>query len=111
MSRRHGHTPVVITDAASSLEDQLRSRRRRYATLMAVHIVGFVLAGVLYYVAWWLGLVLVIATGALPWIAVVAANDSTPRKAGPDQLTRHCSTVHERSGIDAPWSGTEHDHR
>lgn len=81
----------MITDAAPSFDDELRSRQRRYAALMAVHIVGFALAGVLYYVAWWLGLVLMIATGALPWIAVVAANDSTPRAAPPGCLTRHGS--------------------
>jgi hypothetical protein len=89
MSRRQRrHNAVVITDAAPSFEDELRSRQRRYAALMAVHIVGFALAGVLYYVAWWLGLVLMIATGALPWIAVVTANDNTPRAVRPGHLLR-----------------------
>lgn len=60
---------------------------------MAVHIVGFALSGVLYYVAWWLGLVVMIATGALPWIAVVAANDSTPRAARPGHLSAHGSAA------------------
>lgn len=90
MNYRRGRADaVVITDAAPSSGDELRSRQRRYAALMAVHIAGFALAGVLYYVAWWLGLVLMIATGALPWIAVVAANDSTPRPARPGHLSAH----------------------
>jgi hypothetical protein len=42
---------------------------------MVVHIVGFALSGVLYYTAWWLGLVVLIVTTPLPWIAVVIAND------------------------------------
>ena len=65
---------------------------------MAVHIVGFALAGVLYYVAWWLGLVVMIATGALPWIAVVAANDSIPRAARSGHLIRHGSAEPDRDG-------------
>lgn len=109
MSRRtHGHNAVVITDAAPSFGDELRSRKRRYAALMTVHIVGFALAGVLYYVAWWLGLVLMIATGLLPWVAVVAANDSTPREARADHLTRHDSAARELDSgehitINNPW--------
>ena len=89
MSRRQrSPDAVLITDAAPSSDDELRSRRRRYAVLMAVHIAGFALAGVLYYVAWWLGLGVMIATGALPWIAVVAANDRAPRTDRLGHLSR-----------------------
>ncbi|MFN2494613.1 MAG: DUF3099 domain-containing protein [Pseudonocardiaceae bacterium] len=98
----------MITDAAPSFDDQLRSRRHRYALLMAVHLVGFALAGVLYYLAWWLGLALMIATGALPWIAVVAANDGPPRPAPAGHLTRNESAAREldsrgHTTIDIPW--------
>jgi hypothetical protein len=72
----------VITDAAPSIKEELRYRQRRYAILMAVHIAGFALAGALYFlVGWRLGLALLIATGLLPWIAVVAANDRSPARA------------------------------
>jgi len=51
---------------------------------MVVHIVGFALSGVLYYTAWWAGLVVLIVTTPLPWIAVVIANDRSRRRPGPD---------------------------
>ena len=48
---------------------------------MAAHLVSFALAGVLYYYAWWLGLVLLLLTTPLPWVAVVLANSpSRPRR-------------------------------
>jgi fatty acid desaturase len=82
MSDRVGREPVVsITDAAPSLDDEQRGRRRLYSILMLVHIAGFALAGLLYERAWWVGLVLIIATGTLPWIAVVLANDSPRRRS------------------------------
>jgi hypothetical protein len=93
--RHRDHDVVVITDAPQSFDDQLRFRRRRYATLMAVHIIGFALAGVLYYQAWWLGLVLMIGTGVLPWIAVVAANDAVPPPARSAHLNRNDSACRE----------------
>lgn len=78
--RGHGSGPVaLITDAAPSLEDEQRGRRRRYTILMAIHLVGFALSGVLYYQAWWLGLVLIILTTPLPWVAVVLANSPSRR--------------------------------
>lgn len=78
---RRARRPAVITDAAPSLADEQRSRRRRYTMLMAIHLVGFALAGVLYYQAWWLGLVLIILTTPLPWVAVVLANSPSRRRA------------------------------
>jgi hypothetical protein len=95
VSRRRASTTLVITDAAPSSDDALRARRRRYATLMTVHIAGFALSGVLYYQAWWLGLTLMIVTGVLPWIAVVAANDAAPRASEAAQLTRNDSAARE----------------
>lgn len=72
-SARRDH-PVVITDAAPSFDDDQRHRKRVYAALMVLHLVGFVAAGLLANV-WWLALVIIALTGALPWIAVVIAND------------------------------------
>ncbi|MFC4942496.1 DUF3099 domain-containing protein [Pseudonocardia sp. GCM10023141] len=76
--------PVLITDAAPSFADEQHRRIRLYTILMVIHIVGFAVAGVLYYVAWWLGLVLIILTTPVPWIAVVLAN-SPSRRTGPAQ--------------------------
>lgn len=38
----------VITDAAPSADDQLRTRRRRYTVLMAIHLVGLAVGGALH---------------------------------------------------------------
>jgi hypothetical protein len=63
---------------------------------MAIHIAGFALAGALYYLTWWwLGLAVLVATGALPWIAVVMANDRGPRAQRGGHLTRNDSDVQE----------------
>src|SRR5882672_1887842 len=49
---------------------------------MAIHIVGFGVGGSLYQVARTTGLVLIVATAALPWVAVIVAN-SLPRRRRP----------------------------
>lgn len=72
---------AVITDAAPSPADEQRHRQRLYTAIMAVHLAMFALSGVLYYTAWWLGLVMLIVTTPLPWIAVVLANDRGRRRA------------------------------
>jgi hypothetical protein len=38
----------VVTDAAPSADQQLRMRQRRYVALMAIHLVGLAVGGVLY---------------------------------------------------------------
>lgn len=84
---------VSITDAEPSFEDEQRIRRRHYSILMVVHIVGFALGGLLYYQAWWLGLLLIIATTPLPWIAVVIANGPRlHRGARPQRLPSRMQT-------------------
>ena len=61
---------------------------------MVLHLVGFVAAGLLANV-WWLALVIIALTGALPWIAVVIANDrgrtdrSAPRYHAGRRSCRH----------------------
>ena len=69
---------VTITDAQPSADDQLRHRRRVYTVIMAIHIIGFAVGGALYARAWWTGLVIIIVTGPLQWIAVLLAN-AAPR--------------------------------
>ena len=70
--------PALITSAAPSFSAEQHHRRRRYTILMALHLIGLALAGVLYYYAWWLGLVLIIISTPLPWVAVILAN--SPRR-------------------------------
>jgi hypothetical protein len=82
--RRRGERSVLITDAARSQAEQLRSRERRYITMMllrAVCVVVFaVLVGTRPPLLWlWLPLT-GIAAVVLPWLAVILANDGPPKE-------------------------------
>jgi hypothetical protein len=85
--RRSGRA-ISISDAQPSLEETQHSRKRIYAILMVIHLVGFTLAGVLSHI-WWLALGIVVLTGPLPWVAVVIANDQPPRKRSEVQRLIH----------------------
>ena len=63
-----------------SLEDQHNARRRKYALMMATRVVCLVLAAVFHRVPWLMA-ILAAAALALPWMAVLIANDRPPRKA------------------------------
>ncbi|MET8649131.1 DUF3099 domain-containing protein [Nocardia aurea] len=74
--------PVLITEAAPSLEDQHRARVRRYTIIMAFRIPCLVLAAVAYSM-WSNALISLLIIGVsipLPWIAVLIANDRPPRR-------------------------------
>jgi hypothetical protein len=76
-------TPVVITDAKISQEEELRRRERRYVLMMGLRALCVIVAAVLVMahvpllVVWLplcgLGMVL------LPWLAVILANDRPPK--------------------------------
>src|SRR3954453_15674377 len=74
MSKDRRVEAVLITNAAPSFSTEQHHRSRHYTILMAVHLISFALAGVLYYYAWWLGLVLLNTSTPLPWVAVILAN-------------------------------------
>jgi Flp pilus assembly protein TadB len=80
--RRHGDSaePVLITEAQPSLDDQFRSRRKRYAIMMATRAVCLVLAAVCYRIVWLMA-IFAIGAAVLPWMAVLMANDGPPKKA------------------------------
>jgi hypothetical protein len=71
--------PVLITDAARSYEDELRSRKRRYGLMMGMRVPCMVLAA-LFYQTPWLAVTLLVLSIPLPWMAVLIANDRLPRK-------------------------------
>ncbi|MGM1061908.1 DUF3099 domain-containing protein [Saccharothrix sp. Mg75] len=73
-------TPVLITEAAPSYEDQIAARKRKYAIMMGARIPCLLLAMV-FYQTWWLALALIALSVPLPWMAVLIANDRPPRKA------------------------------
>jgi hypothetical protein len=75
-------TPVLITEAAPSYEEEYSARKRKYITMMAMRVPCLILAGI-FYGTWWLALGFVLLSVPLPWIAVLIANDRPPRKAEP----------------------------
>lgn len=72
-------TPVLITEAQSSYEEQLAHRKKRYMLLMGLRFPCLILAGI-FYQTWWLALTFVVLSVPLPWVAVLIANDRPPRK-------------------------------
>lgn len=89
MKRVRRERPVVITDAAQSQHDQLRSRQVRYLTMMSVRAVCLILAAVLVsnrvpLLGVWLTLC-VLGMVLLPWLAVLVAND---RQVKPEHRLR-----------------------
>lgn len=71
--------PVLITDAARSYEEDLKTRKRRYAVMMGMRVPCMVLAAVFYQIPW-LAVSLLVLSIPLPWMAVLIANDRLPRK-------------------------------
>ncbi|MFR9729257.1 DUF3099 domain-containing protein [Saccharopolyspora sp. MS10] len=79
-STRHGDdTPVLITEAQPSYDDEQAQRRRKYAIMMSLRI-PCLIAGAACYQIWWLALIIVAISIPLPWMAVLIANDRPPRK-------------------------------
>lgn len=76
--------PQLITDARPSADAQLRSRQRRYLTMMTIRVVcligGAVLAGADVPLLWlWLS-ACAVAMVLLPWLAVLIANDAPAKQ-------------------------------
>jgi Protein of unknown function (DUF3099) len=71
--------PVLITDAQRSYEDELRTRKRRYALMMGMRLPCMILAAVFYQTPW-LAVALLVLSVPLPWMAVLIANDRLPPK-------------------------------
>ncbi|MFF0487919.1 DUF3099 domain-containing protein [Nocardia sp. NPDC004068] len=74
--------PVLITEAAPSLEDQHRARVRRYMLLMGFRIPCLLLAAFAYgaWHNWLISLIIIGVSVPLPWMAVLIANDRPPRR-------------------------------
>ena len=91
----HKH-PVLITEAAPSLDDQHRARVRRYSIIMAFRIPCLVLAAVAYstFDSALLAILIIGASVPLPWIAVLIANDRPPRsKEDPSRWDRRRAAI------------------
>jgi len=81
--KRPAQRPALITDAARSQDDQLRSRERRYVLMMLIRAVCVVVFAVLVGTRpplLWLWLLLTgLAAVVIPWLAVILANDRPPK--------------------------------
>lgn len=73
-------TPVLITEAAPSHDDQHAARKRKYVLTMAMRFPCLILA-LAFYNIWWLALAFLVLSVPLPWVAVLIANDRPPRKS------------------------------
>jgi len=73
-------TPVLITEAAPSYDEQFAARRKRYSIMMGMRIPFLVTAAFFYHIPW-LALLLILVSIPLPWCAVLIANDRPARKA------------------------------
>lgn len=80
MSSERDDTPVLITAAAPSHDDEHAARKRKYMLMMGMRVPCLVLA-LIFYETWWLALGFLVLSVPLPWIAVLIANDRPPRKA------------------------------
>jgi Protein of unknown function (DUF3099) len=76
----NGGEPVLITEAQPSLDEQLSARRTKYLIMMSIRVVCLVLAAAFYHTPWLLA-IFVAGAVALPWMAVLIANDRPPKKA------------------------------
>ncbi len=80
MKGERDDTPVLITEAAPSYDEEYSARKRKYLTMMLLRLPCLILAGI-FHETWWLALGFVLLSVPLPWVAVLVANDRPPRKA------------------------------
>jgi hypothetical protein len=86
MQRRRGRAtdspePILITDAALSLDDQHDARKRKYLIMMGLRIVCLLIAVATAPISLWLAAGFIVGGLVLPWAAVIIANDRPPKRA------------------------------
>lgn len=113
--KKQQERPVLITNAAQSPSDQLRSRQIRYVSMMGMRAACLIIGAILISVkppllpVW---LVLCLAGMVfLPWAAVLIANDRPPRTKAerqaaapqptPTVVEQHSAEEIKRRTIDA----------
>jgi hypothetical protein len=92
-------TPVLITDAARSYDEDLAARKRKYLTMMLVRVACLLVAG-LVSGTWWLAVLFALLSIPLPWIAVLVANDQAPREV--ENVNRYRASQREIEARDHP---------
>jgi hypothetical protein len=94
-------TPVLITEAAPSADDQHAARKRRYIIMMLMRIPCLLLAAV-FINTWWLAVLFVAISIPLPWIAVLMANDRPAVRSEHAHFFRRNRVIHELESRDHP---------
>jgi len=75
--RKQAADPILITEAPLSPRAELDYRRKRYAITMGIRVVCLILAAAFHTIIW-LWPIFALGALALPWIAVLLANDRLP---------------------------------
>jgi Flp pilus assembly protein TadB len=76
-NRRRAGEPILITGAPQSPRAELQYRQKRYAITMGIRVVCLILVAV-FHSTIWLWPIFALGAIALPWIAVLLANDRLP---------------------------------
>ncbi|HEX4726008.1 MAG TPA: DUF3099 domain-containing protein [Pseudonocardiaceae bacterium] len=100
-SSERDDTPVLITQAAPSADDQHAARKRRYIIMMLMRIPCLILAAI-FLNTWWLAVLFVAISVPLPWIAVLMANDRPARRAENAHPFRETEVIHELESREHP---------
>jgi hypothetical protein len=95
--KKQPERPVVITDAARSQGEQLRSREIRYVTMMGLRVTCLIAGAILISIRPPLLPVWLVLCAAgmvlLPWMAVLIANDR-PAKSKAERMTPQPARPH-----------------
>lgn len=79
-NRRRAGDPILITEAPQSPRAELQYRQRRYAITMGIRVVCLILVAV-FHSTIWLWPIFAVGAIALPWVAVLLANDRLPKNS------------------------------
>lgn len=89
------HDSFLITSAAPDRDAVFRARKRRYFLMMSIRIPALIIASIVYGVTQngWIAVAIILVSIPIPWIAVLKANDTEPRKHG-EVPTYHYGSAH-----------------
>lgn len=80
MHRTRADEATLITSASVSYDDEYAKRRKKYAIMMGTRALCVVAAALTYRFSVWLALAFIVGGMALPWCAVIIANDGPAKK-------------------------------
>ncbi|MCF8610791.1 DUF3099 domain-containing protein [Gordonia sp. HY285] len=74
----------LITGAEQDQDEVFRARKRRYLIMMSIRVPALIIASIVYATTQngWIALAIIVVSIPIPWIAVLRANDTEPRRRG-----------------------------